>query len=144
MRHLRVLVDFYADEKYRYARFERHIGKKRTISKLAKEILNMQAPNGNERTKVSVKEHHLNKWRDWKQSRDAPEERIIMDFGAAKVGSMKHIRGSMKGPHKALLDELKKMKNVLVIMEDEWYASQVCSSCGIRGLEIVGGKRALT
>ncbi len=32
MRHLRELVDFYADEKYRYARFERHIGKKRTIS----------------------------------------------------------------------------------------------------------------
>jgi hypothetical protein len=87
------------------------------------------------RTKFSVKEHRLNKGRDWKESRDAPEERIIMNFGAAKVGSMKHIRGSMTGPHKALLDELNKMKSVLVITEDEWYTSQVCSSRGIRGLE---------
>jgi len=137
MQHLHEFVGFYANERYRYARFEHYIGKKRTISSLCKEIIAMEAPKGNRKTKVSVKNHRLEKWDQWKQNKEMEPERVIINFGAAKIGSMRHIRGSMKGPHKAVLDELNKMENVLVIMEDEFCTSQCCVACGKKSLEEV-------
>jgi len=133
MKNLKKLVGFYAEERYRFARFEHYIGKKRTINSLAHEIIRMQAPDGNRKTVLNTKENKRKK--DAERKKSKPVERVVINFGSAKVGSMRHIRGSMKGPHKALMDQLLKMENVLVILEDEYLTSQVCVRCGSRSLE---------
>ena len=77
------------------------------------------------------KQYHYLKAKNRKESKQAGGlfQRVVINFGAAKIGSMNHIKGSMKGPHQKLLDALMKMPNVLVILEDEYLTSQVCSSC---------------
>jgi hypothetical protein len=50
---------------------------------------------------------------------------------------MSHIKGSMKFAHQKLLDRLMRMPNVLVILEDEYLTSQVCSRCSTRSLDFV-------
>jgi len=62
-------------------------------------------------------------------------QRAIINFGAAKVGSMTHIKGSMKGPHQKLLERLMRMPDVLVIMDDEYLMSQV--KCLTRSLDSI-------
>jgi hypothetical protein len=81
---------------------EQCIGKKRT---LAKELMYMKAPVGNQRTVLNTKEHKRKK--DNERKKSMSEERIVINFQT----SMRHLRGAMKGPHRALVNELLKMDN---------------------------------
>jgi len=68
------------------------------------------------RPDVLMKQHRNHKCKKRRASKNQMHgvQRVVISFGAAKVGSMSHIEGSMTGPHKKLLERLSQMPDVLV------------------------------
>ena len=50
---------------------------------------------------------------------------------------MKHIKGHLSGPHKALIERLQAQPNVLVIFVDEYLTSKICFRCNTRSLDAI-------
>jgi hypothetical protein len=140
MRVVSQLCTFYRCS--RSHKFENYMGKARSINVIAKELLGL-LPHQSipQKTRLGASAWKKQLRETIKNASNDPLKRQVVFFGAAKIGSQTHIKGSLSAPHAKLVQALERHENVLLIFIDEFNTSQRCYCCKNTSMEMLECKQ---